>query len=53
MAERFARAGLQVAAEMADFVESRVLPGTGVTAEAFWAGLDALVHDLGPKNRAL
>ncbi|MCR9149010.1 MAG: malate synthase G [Rhodobacteraceae bacterium] len=53
MAERFARAGLQVAAEMADFVESRVLPGTGVTAQAFWAGLDALVHDLGPKNRAL
>ena len=53
MAERVARAGLQVAAEMAAFVESRVLPGTGVTEQAFWAGLDGLVHDLGPKNRAL
>jgi len=53
MTDRVARAGLQVAKVMADFVEERVLPGTGVTAEAFWAGLDALIHDLGPKNRAL
>ena len=53
MTERVARAGLQVAAEMADFVEARVLPGTGVGAEAFWQGLSGLVHDLGPKNRAL
>jgi malate synthase len=29
------------------------LPGTGVTAAAFWGGLSALVHDLGPVNRAL
>ena len=53
MGERVARAGLQVAAVMADFVEARLLPGTGVAPEAFWHGLSGLVHELGPKNRAL
>ena len=53
MTERVARAGLQVATAMAAFVEDRVLPGTGVTPEAFWQGLSGLVHDLGPKNRRL
>ncbi|MBI1418540.1 MAG: malate synthase G [Limimaricola sp.] len=53
MRERVERQGLQVAAELADFIEGRALPGTGVAPEAFWTGLSALVHDLGPKNRAL
>ncbi|WP_136441914.1 malate synthase G [Pacificoceanicola onchidii] len=51
--ERLERDGLQVAAELAAFIEQDVLPGTQVSAEAFWAGLSALAHDLGPKNRAL
>ena len=44
--------GLQVAEELADFIESQALPGTGVAADTFWSGLSRLVHDLGPKNRA-
>ncbi len=44
---------LQVASNLADFINSRVLPGTGVDPAAFWAGFDALVHDLAPKNAAL
>ena len=35
------------------FINEQVLPGTGVSAEAFWAGFDALVADLAPKNLAL
>jgi malate synthase len=38
---------------LASFVEDRALPGTGIAPDAFWAGLSSLVHDLGPKNRAL
>lgn len=44
---------LQVAAELERFIIDEVLPGTGVEAEAFWAGFDALVHDLAPRNREL
>jgi malate synthase len=53
MTQRVDRHGLQVAAELAEFIEGQALPGTGVAAEAFWAGLSALAHDLGPKNAAL
>ena len=45
--------GLQVAANLFQFVEQEALPGTGVDSKAFWNGFDALVHDLSPKNRAL
>ncbi|NQY60329.1 malate synthase G [Cognatishimia sp.] len=50
---RINKNGLQVAAEYVDFIENEALPGSGVTAGAFWAGLSALVHDFGPENRAL
>ncbi len=47
------RAELGVAAELAQFLEARVLPGTGVDPDSFWQGFSDLVHDLGPENRAL
>ena len=47
------RAELGVAAELAQFLEARVLPGTGVDPDRFWQGFSDLVHDLGPDNRAL
>ncbi|QTN35889.1 malate synthase G [Cognatishimia activa] len=50
---RINKNGLQVAAEYVDFIENEALPGSGVTADAFWAGLSTLVHDFGPENRAL
>jgi malate synthase len=45
--------GLQVANELHQFIESQVLPGTGVDSATFWKGFDALVTDLAPKNIAL
>ena len=45
--------GLQVATVLHQFIEDKVLPGTGVTSEAFWSGFDAIVADLAPKNIAL
>jgi malate synthase len=53
MTERVARHGLQVAGNLAAFIETEVLPGTGVDVADFWKGFDTLVHDLAPKNRAL
>jgi malate synthase len=53
MAERVERDGLKVASELADFIEKRALPGTGVEAGAFWAGFSKLLHDFAPRNRAL
>ncbi|HQS32547.1 MAG: malate synthase G [Polaromonas sp. 39-63-203] len=44
---------LQVATVLYRFIEDKVLPGTGVTSEAFWKGFDSLVTDLAPKNIAL
>ncbi|HPP83759.1 MAG TPA: malate synthase G, partial [Rubrivivax sp.] len=44
---------LQVADELLRFVDSEVLPGTGVERDAFWSGFDAIVRDLAPKNAAL
>ena len=53
MTTRVDRGGLAVAAELAHFIEEKALPGTGVATDAFWAGLSALAHDFGPKNKAL
>jgi malate synthase len=45
--------GLQVATELHQFIEQKVLPGTGVDAAAFWKGFDTIVTELAPKNLAL
>jgi len=44
---------LQVASVLYQFIENKVLPGTGLSSDAFWRGFDALVADLAPKNAAL
>ena len=45
--------GLQVAHALAEFIEERALPGTGVDPAAFWAGFDRMVRELSGKNAAL
>jgi len=44
---------LQIAKELYDFVNSKVIPQSGVTQGAFWSGFGSLVKDLAPKNKAL
>ncbi|BAL97926.1 malate synthase G [Rubrivivax gelatinosus] len=44
---------LHVDTLLARFIEDQVLPGTGVEPAAFWAGFDAIVADLAPRNAAL
>ncbi|MFT3718581.1 malate synthase G [Pseudorhodoferax sp.] len=53
MTERTTYHRLQVATNLARFIEDQVLPGTGVEPAAFWKGFDAIVGDLAPSNIAL
>jgi len=53
MTERVQAGGLQVAKILFDFVNDEAIPGTGIDADAFWAGAGKLIDDLAPKNRAL
>jgi malate synthase len=53
MTDRIEKFGLQVARALHDMIENEALPDTGVASEQFWKGLSDLVHDKGPKNRAL
>ena len=47
---RIDKNGMQVDADFVAFIEQDALPGTGVSAEAFWAGLSTLAHDFGPRQ---
>jgi len=54
MAKKYISQGqLSIASELLDFVNNELLPGTNVTKENFWSGLDKSVHELAPKNRKL
>lgn len=45
--------GLQVATPLYQFIESKVLPGTGIQSADFWKGFSEIVTDLSPINEAL
>ena len=53
MTEYVAVAGLQVATELAAFVEDDALTGTGLAADRFWLGFAAILADLTGPNRTL
>ena len=53
MTDRVEKQGLQVASELAAFIDEQALPGTGIDVASFWSGFSALVENMTPRNRAL
>ena len=45
--------GVQVSADLVEFINARVLPGLPVQAETFWSGFARLFTELTPENRDL
>ena len=46
------RADLAIDPRLARFIETEVLPGSDLSADAFWAGLSGLVAEFGPRIAA-
>ncbi|UOG92392.1 MAG: malate synthase G [Candidatus Thiothrix sulfatifontis] len=53
MGNRIQVSGLQVSTLLHDFIIQRALPGTGIKASDFWAGLADIVTCFAPRNREL
>ena len=54
MAKKYISLGqLSISSKLLNFVNDELLPGTDVTKENFWSGLDKCAHELAPKNRKL
>lgn len=53
MTDRIQQGGLQIAPVLNQLLEEDIAPGTGVSAEQFWRGLESIVSTLGPRNRDL
>lgn len=53
MSQRVQTGGLQVAEGLYNFINNEALPGTGISNDQFWSAMDAVIHDLAPRNREL
>jgi len=45
--------GLSIHPVLREFVDTELLPASGLEAASFWPGLESLVNDLTPRNREL
>jgi malate synthase len=53
MTDYITRHGIRIASELADFVDSKALAGTGLDGDSFWADFAKLLEVMAPRNREL
>jgi len=53
MTKYVTRAGIRIAAQLVEFIESQALAGTGIAADALWLGLSDILGRFVPQNRML
>ena len=53
MTKYVTRAGIRIAAQLVEFIESQALTGTGIAADALWLGLSDILGRFVPQNRML
>src|ERR1700757_3286592 len=51
--DRVSVGNLKIAKVLHYFIVDEAVPATGIGATAFWRGLDRIIHDFAPRNRAL
>ena len=52
MTDRIEENGLSIDPILHEFVEKEALPGSGISAQAFWSGMASLVDTFGPRIKA-
>jgi len=53
MTQMIDKHGLKVASELAEFIDTQALPGTGLDAGTFWRGAADIFARIAPENRKL
>lgn len=53
MSDRVQAGGLQVSKSLYDFINDKAMPGTGVSPESFWQGVESLLDEFMPRNKTL
>ncbi|MGB0940971.1 MAG: malate synthase G [Marinomonas sp.] len=53
MTARIQEGGLQIAENLWQLVNDKIVPGTGIETKQFWASFEAILTDLAPKNKDL
>ena len=53
MTIRTRKGGLDVATELADFVDDLLLPQLGISTDVFWSGFESIINQLTPRNTEL
>ena len=53
MTKYVTRAGIRIAAQLVEFIESQALAGTGIAADVLWLGLSDILGRFVPQNRML